>query len=145
MINSGYHFTFSHQVLPAILRSGANMLFSMQENRDRKQAIINLFDDVCKSQGFTVSDQEKAEIFVELIKLSGYPTILITMPQPTMVTQAYLICIVLTADDKIRYFTLEAADGSEPFLCELADGSHMNYGPVDKKQFIARLSEVISK
>ena len=139
-----YHYTSTHQILPAILRSGTKMLFSMRANKDRARAIMNLFDDVCGALEVIVSDQEKAEISVDHINLAKYPTILITMPQPTMPTHAHLIAIVLTTENESRYFLLEeAAEGPDPFLCELADGKHLNYGQVSSREFLAKIANIL--
>ena len=145
MIEAGNHFTFSHQALPTIVNSGPNKLFSMMVRGDKKGVIIDLLEAVCKYHGYPLDDQILSEIHVDLFKIGRIPIILIKMPQPSQAAQAHFIAIVLVQDGMARYFTLEAGAGDPgTFLCELQDGKHMNYGSVDKEDFIIRISEVIS-
>ena len=58
------------------------------------------------------------------------------------IAQNVFIFLVHTADNKLRFFTVET---SFPFaLCEYVGGSHCNYGQVELKDVPKRIKEVLN-
>jgi len=86
-----------------------------------------------------------SDLTVHPLRIAGYPSVVIEMPQPHGSTRAFYVAAVLLGEavvgasgpacEPLRYFTLElGSSGSDPaqgrtVLCEWTSvGSHINYG-----------------
>lgn len=106
-----------------------------------------------------MDDIDPSELKITIRKVRGCPAIIVKMPTPIAVTEAYFVGILPTESQEcaeapeeiaFRYFTLEYGsrmDGtSRTVLCAWAGDNHFNLGdgpPPTLEAFIAALDERI--
>ena len=158
-----HHNEFAHRALRGICMTDPCRFFlTVAKPETRASFFDEVWQEVCrmyaegKQPTFSMAD-----VTVAVKRVGDYPVLLITMPRPEFITQAYMVAIVLKirfeelkttlvnalmngksqARPEVRYFVLES--GSPPgrtVLCEWdAAGEHQNYGdgpPPDPEEFL---------
>jgi hypothetical protein len=140
-----HHYDFGHVVLREICSLNPMAFFQVLATPGKDDFLENLWRITCNrcdEQGPTTFSLK--DVAIDTVKIDDYPVILVTMPRPTVMTEAFYIAVVLlTPMDRIvggnipekpsfGYYTLElgiAPNGSEyTMLCSWVDGKHINYG-----------------
>ena len=121
----GRHYGFAHGVLRSLVRTKGGGVFRLLRegatNGSAQHALTAMWNDMEAAPG---------EEYPEPPRLAGIESgVLVHMPAPEAVTEAYMVAIVESGDD-VRYFTLEKGLVSA-MLCEWADGTHVNMGVCD--------------
>lgn len=140
-----HHYDFGHVVLREMCSYNPMTFFQVLASPGKEEFLEKLWRVTCErcdEQGPALFSYK--DVVVDALMLEEYPTILVTMPPPTVMTEAFYIAIVLmTPMDQIaagnipeqpvfRYYTLELGIGPEgskyTVLCEWDGGKHQSYG-----------------
>ena len=138
-----HHFVFAHVALRQACVERSWGFFAVMASAFKDRFLQDLWREVCAqcdAQGPPLCDITKAD--VTTCRLNNYPCVVVTMPPPSEMGEAYLVAVILKVQvtDEIRpdqpavdYFTLEKGtclDGTpRTVLCRwTADNSHVNYG-----------------
>ncbi len=138
-----HHYVLAHIALRQACFSDPLGFFALVANGQGPALVGSVWEEVCRNcdqdgeAGFSAKDVQ-----LETTGVGAYPAILVKMPEPQSVAEAYLLCLVLqmSADDlerpgatpTLRYFTLEKAmgpGGTGAVLCAWTEEGHVNYGP----------------
>ena len=136
------HYWFAHRVVRDACQQNPIQFFAGFSGirSDNQYKLIQWMLDLTESlagEPVTVLSFENLDVITDLI--ADCPSIIITMPPPLAITEAYMIGVVLTGeaeektqDESFRYFTLELgqnADGNlRTVICEWTDEAHLNFG-----------------
>jgi hypothetical protein len=157
-----HHYDFGHVVLREMCSHNPMAFFQVMATPGKDDFLANLWRITCErcdAQGpasFSYKD-----VAVDPARIDDYPVILVTMPRPKVMTEAFYIAVVLlTPIEQIvagnipekpsfGYYTLElgiAPDESEyTMLCSWIDGKHINLGEGPEAELSAFLQAVSEK
>ena len=144
-----HHYVLAHVALKQMAFANPYGFFAVMASPQRQKFLDDLWRQVCENcdqEG--VSRISPRDITIHTTKIGEFPTLLIEMPQPYFMTEAYMVCVVLKiplgdlpqqpADPEIRYFTLDKGlrfeTGSDrppadrTVLCAWDGETHINYG-----------------
>jgi len=156
-----HHYDFGHVILREMCSHNPMAFFQVLASPGKDEFLERLWRiacDRCDEKG-PVSFAP-ADVAIDATRIDDYPVILVTMPRPKVMTEAFYIAVVLltpmeqivagTIREKpeFGYYTLElgiAPDGSEyTLLCSWVDGRHVNFGSgpeADPAAFLEAVSE----
>ncbi len=156
-----HHYEFAHRALREICMSDPCRFFvTVAKPETRASFFDEVWQEVCrmyaegKQPTFSMAD-----VKVEVKRVGDYPVLLITMPRPEFITQAYMVAIVLKIRfeelkttlvnalmngagqprPEVRYFVLEEGTGRTVLCAWDTAGEHINYGdgpPPDPEEFL---------
>jgi hypothetical protein len=158
---SRHHYDFVHVVLREACSFNPMAFFQVLASPGKEDFLENLWDVACKRcDGTGPAWFSCKEVAIDSLMLEDYPTILVTMPLPRVMTEAFFVAIVLlTPMDQIvagtipeqpsfGYYTLELGigpnDNKYTLLCAWEDDKHLCFGngPVaDPTAFLQAVSE----
>jgi hypothetical protein len=138
-----HHYAFVHNCMRVMCEEDTATFFSVMASPKQRDFIKTMWDMVCEACDAEATTELTADdIGVETLRIRDCPTILVHMPEPRGITEAHMVCIILTTpleEDfdpdqmEFRYFTLEygwAERGkTSPVLCEWTKDAHHNFGP----------------
>lgn len=126
-------YIFEHRQLPSFFFEGKGEF--MAALLDDNGILFRIMDDLCEQLG--VENYYPAESFtVNPLKLTeDILALQLVFPNPEWVPNCFCAYCIFNMDFSLaRYFTVEY-DAGQPegkaFICEWADGAHMNYGVHD--------------
>jgi hypothetical protein len=158
---SRHHYDFGHVVLREACSFNPMAFFQVLASPGREDFLENLWKIACKRcDGKGTAWFSPEEVAIESLMLGNYPTILVTMPLPRVMTEAFYVAIVLlTPMDQIvagaipeqppfGYYTLELGIGPDDsrytLLCAWEDGKHSSFGngpDADPAAFLQAVAE----
>jgi hypothetical protein len=140
-----HHYDFGHVILREICSHNPMAFFQVLASPGKNEFLEHLWRIACErcdEQGPAPFSHK--DVVIDAVRIEEYPVILVTMPRPTVPTEAFYIAVVLlTSMDRIvagdipekpsfGYYTLElgiAPDEREyTMLCSWVDGKHVNFG-----------------
>jgi hypothetical protein len=140
-----HHYLFAHRELPsAAFRFGADFVAGIGEGRIGLAKAWELIGESFPEEERLPAD----ELAIELHTLGTHDVVLVSLPPPAGQAEAHFVAIA--AADRLRYFTLEAAesplDGRRyTVLGEWTeDHTHVNFGPgpePDKALFLTAVGD----
>jgi hypothetical protein len=154
-----HHYLFAHRFVRAACAADPLRFFAIMASNEQAQFINHIWRLVCKQlDGREADDFKMSDIRVSPTRLRNYPAVIITMPEPRALAEAYFVVIVLffeiDADNSkleeppFRYFTLECGmnlDGTDrTVLCEWNKEGHVNFGDGPKPE-IGELLDAIKQ
>ncbi len=158
-----HHYELAHMALREICFHDPYGFFDLIGSDGRAPFLTSLWGEICKNcdaQGaanFTIAD-----VTVDTFRIGDFPAILIHMPPPGFVTEAYLVCIVLKIPlamlehsppgPEVGYFVLEKGEqlgnnGDRTVFCAWDKDIHRNYGdgpPPEPAAMIAAVEEMLN-
>jgi hypothetical protein len=157
-----HHYFLAKVALRVAFFRNPLAVFASLDSNLRQQSLEGLWEIVsqnCDSLGparFGIDD-----LAITSLPIKGFPTLLIQMPEPTEVAEAYFVAMVLLTPisalspakpSEGAYYLLERADpsaGCPTMVCGYtADGAHLNYGPGPKPtqaKFIRVLERMVAR
>lgn len=115
------HYVFAHRAIPQIVAAHGERFVEDMRGPHAASLLARLWDEIGGEP------MDAPTVAVKELK-GGAPFVLITMPEPENTPEAYYVGVV-----DGRCFTLErgvtTTGETQTFLCEWADGKHVNYGP----------------
>lgn len=161
---SRHHYDFGHVVLREMCSHNPMAFIQVLASHDKEGLLENLWRITCERCDKTGPAWfSYKDVVIESLMLENYPTILVTMPPPRVMTEAFYIAIVLlTPMDQIAagnipeqpaigYYTLElgiSPTGSRyTVLCAWDDGKHVSYGDgpeAEPSSFLQAVSEKLT-
>lgn len=130
------HYEFAHKAVPQLMLRRPEWLFDHEDVEGLRIALGFAYGLVC--QRFGEAQFAFEDIGVEERNVAGHRAVLITMPTPTDMCEAYYTCAVLLDPGeegalRAAYFTLEyGQNGDKPpyaVVCSWrAGGQHCNHG-----------------
>lgn len=140
---SPHHYVFAHVALRQACFANPVRFFALMASPYRQEFLDGLWQQIC-----AVCDQDgKAQfslkdVSIQMGRIGEYPAIVVQMPTPRHVPEAYMVCIVLKVpiedleseipDAQVRYFTLEKgvniSGGDRTVLCAWEGEKHINFG-----------------
>jgi hypothetical protein len=159
-----HHYDFGHVVLREMCSHNPMAFFQVMATPgigkdDFLEKLWRITRDRCDAKG-PASFSHK-DVAVDPARIDDYPVILVTMPRPKVMTEAFYIAVVLlTPIEQIvagnvpekplfGYYTLElgiAPDESEyTMLCSWVEGRHINFGEGPEAEPAAFLQAVAEK
>lgn len=138
-----HHYIFAHVALRQVCLTNPIGFFALMASPNRQKFLNDLWEQICQN-----CDQEgnaqfsPKDIKIETFTIGEYPAVIVQMPTPQKITEAYMLCIVLKVplselkqemdNIQIRYFTLEKGINvlgeDQTFLCAWDGEMHVNYG-----------------
>jgi hypothetical protein len=156
-----HHYDLGHVILREMCSHNPMAFFQVLASPGKDDFLEQLWRiacDRCDEQGPVTFSH--TDVAIDPTRIDEYPVILVTMPRPKVMTEAFYIAVVLlTPMDQIMggiiqgkpeigYYTLElgiAPDESEyTMLCSWVDGKHVNFGEgpeADPAVFLQAVSE----
>lgn len=159
-----HHYQFAHHALRSFAFENPLaflMLLASPEAQEFLSTLMAYVLEECKKTK-PQPDLPIEDVALHKGRVGGYPCVVVEMPRPKAITEAFFVAAVLLADldnlpdnpknVELRYFTLEkgATFGGGPptVLCEwTSDHRHLNYGdgPAPRlEMFVQALEELIS-
>lgn len=155
-----HHYILGHIALREICADDPVSFFCLMNAPERDEFLDGVWRQIrdnCDVDGkapFDITDVD-----FKYCTVQDYPTVLITMPEPEGMTEAYFVAMILKIDidadefpenPEFQYFTLEKGsemDGTDrTVMCEwTADGKHMNYGDGPPPDIDFFVEEVIGR
>lgn len=133
------HYWFAHRVVRDICKQNPSRFF-MRMNEETRFILLNLMIDSTEDiTGEPAKNFLSEDLDVITRQIADCPSVIITMPEPLAVTEAYMVAVVFTKeegdetqDESFRYFTLELSQSFDGDLrtvfCEWTDDAHLNFG-----------------
>lgn len=160
-----HHYDFGHIVLREACSLNPMAFCQVLASPGKEDFLENLWRVACeRCDGQGPARFSSKEVAINSLLLENYPTILVTMPLPQVMTEAYYIAIVLlTPMDQIvagaipeqpsfGYYTLELGIGPNgdryTVLCAWDGGKHISFGDgpdADPTAFLQAVSEKIAE
>ena len=108
---------------------------------------VNLLFAVCNQMPYSPPPHSLFCTHVVVAEdLDGLPAIVFDFAyNPNSIAQNVFVFLVMTKEEKIRFFTVETSVGKSFMLCEYTGSSHCNYGKVDLKNALTRIKEVLNE
>ncbi len=140
------HYIFAHEALRGVCRDDPLRFFTLMSSSSQRELVEGLWAFVGKHLGPQASPElDPGEIAVQTSRVRGFPMILVRMPPPVAIAEAYFVALVLLVDQEtlarkdaptsevtVRYFTLERALSEDrearTLLCEWTELGHLSYG-----------------
>lgn len=142
------HYLFAHVAMRDMAFQYPVEIIAALASKDADALLADQWNSVaqaCSEQGDDDRPVDESAVEVHRLRIGGYMSAVIEMPQPEGPTEAYFTAIVLCVDLEakgktkedivVRYFTLEKCakispdDSEQTALCEwTADGTHLNHG-----------------
>lgn len=151
------HYTFAHYALRMVAMDRPLLFFAEMASpqaTDFLAAVLKMVEEDCQERGESLGFSA-ADLKVETGRLVNHPLVVIEMPPPLAMTEAYYIGIVLLVDvdhdgplsekPPLRYFTLEQTLGEDvtpqALLCEWSNSAHMQCGecPISFDDFVRQI------
>lgn len=140
-----HHYSFAHEALYQICLNDTEDFFDAIYSEDQKDFLAWIWELVIEHCGDPPDSIDMTELKVTTCNIENLPAIVIEMPTPIAITEAYAVGIVLLPKTKgkrrmsprFRYFTLELSfslfnepeDKPSTVLGEWRDKDvHINYG-----------------
>lgn len=156
-----HHYVLAHIALRKICLQDPMMFFGTLASEHKDEFLNDIWKQVrehCDPKGeatFDISD-----VGFATCSIRDYPTIVVAMPEPTGLGEAYFAAIVLKIEldaaeppekPEILYFTLEKGvhldQSDRTVMCGwTADDSHLNYGEgpsPDPDEFVAAIEKLL--
>jgi hypothetical protein len=158
-----HHYDFGHVVLREACSFNPMAFFQVLASPGKEDFLEELWRATCERcdrkgpARFSSND-----VAIDSVMLDNYPTILVTMPPPQVMTEAFYVAIVLlTPMDRIvagdipehpsfGYYTLELGiapnESRYTVLCAWEEGRHASFGngpPPEPTPFLQAVSEKI--
>jgi hypothetical protein len=160
---SRHHYDFAHVVLREACSINPMAFFQVLASPGKEEFLENLWRASReRCNGTAPAWFSSREIAIDSLMLENYPTILVTMPSPRVMTEAFYVAIVLlTPMDQIMagtipeqpdfgYYTLELGiapnEGRYTVLCAWKNGQHLSFGngpDADPTSFLQAVSEKV--
>ena len=136
-----HHYDFAHHALRWAYRQYPKDFFSVVGSPSQAKFEAWLWRETEERIGRPMADIDPSELEITIRTVRGCPAIIVKMPTPIAVTEAYFVGILPTESQEcaevpeeiaFRYFTLEYGsnlDGtSRTVLCEWVGENHINFG-----------------
>lgn len=163
---SPHHYQLVHHALRQIAQETPTFFFGVMASPDRPRFLQSLWERVCEhladekhgEPGFSIE-----EVNIHLLKIRDFPTVIVEMPTPRKMTEAYFAAAVLLHPLSapgpepetltVRFITLELSFHHETgaaftFLCEWQQGrTHSNYGygpPPELPAFLMAVEQLLT-
>jgi len=139
-----HHYVFAHVALRQLAFVDPYRFFEAMAPSQQQSFLKGLWEQVCQncdehgSAPFAPGDIE-----VQITRIHDFPAVLVKMPKPNYICEAYMICVVVKVpigdmerkpdNPEVRYFTLEKGvsfgkNTERTVLCEWSGALHNNYG-----------------
>ncbi len=132
------HYVFAHQALRGLCRDDPRGFFSVMASEGRRELVDGLWALIGRRLGATPTPGLARDVAVHTSTLRGAPLVLVRMPAPVSLEEAYFVAVVLLNDGAsggepvFRYFTLELGLGRDgaprTVLGEWVGEVHSSYG-----------------
>lgn len=155
---SHHHYVLAHVALRTICLQNPYAFFGVMASPERDDFLQSVWQMVrrnCDPEGPPSFDI--ADVGITTCRIRDFPAIIVTMPPPADVPEAYFVGMVLKVDGKkkdppahpeVAYLTLERGiqmDGAErTVLCGWSGDAHYNYGespPATEADFIRAIEK----
>ena len=136
------HYVFAHIALRHIALAEPLQFLAMAASPNANNFLASVMQDVEEQLGRKASFNSSA-LTVHRIHINNFPCVIIELPDPSKVAEAYMVAFVVLVDTTQeemlesstvtgRYFTLEKCftldNESRPVLAEWDEERHSNYG-----------------
>jgi hypothetical protein len=158
-----HHYDFGQVVLREACSFNPMAFFQVLASPGKEEFLESLWRVTCeRCDGKGPARFSSTDVAVDSLMLEKYPTILVTMPPPRVMTEAFYIAVVLLVPmDRIvagdipeqpafGYYTLELGiapnDSRYTVLCAWVDGKHTSFGngpDADPPAFLQAVSEKV--
>lgn len=146
-----HHYTFAHRILPTLFFRNPQQLCEYLTPSFGVDYLKLHWDSISRRIGSETPPSTGLACEAHRLE-DGTTIIVVTMPSPVAVTEAYYIALVYRTEPALtRYFTLEFGISFNPsitnprVLCEWTGETHNNYGSQNAPDQAAFLKLVIEK
>ena len=135
-----HHSYFAHTALREIVQNEPMPFFSAMVSLEQDYVLQDIWQQVrekCDKEGMPTMDISQVECLT--CKVHDYPAVILSMPEPTIIGEAFYIAVVLLEND-VGYYTLNlAVNNDDPVLCKWYGDERKVLGEVPE----ARLEDFI--
>ena len=139
------HYVFAHIFLRQLVLDAPWQFFGMMASPGAEKILISIWNNVrawLEKTGKPVDASSPDGLVATPTRIGGFPAVLVTLPKPIGVTEAYFIAVVMKTLEMPRdmkekgpvsYYALEhghslATQSDRTVLTEWKDGTHLNFG-----------------
>jgi hypothetical protein len=139
-----HHYVLAHIALRRACLADPYTFFEVMASPERHDFLDDLWKRICVNCDEDGHAQfSSRDVKITTTRIKQYPAVLLQMPTPYFMAEAYMVCIVLKIpfeemqqrkdNPQIQYFTLEkgmnAGTGEDrTVLCEWKGECHLNHG-----------------
>lgn len=131
------HYQLAHVALRSVALQDPLSFMSLMASEKAFAVLASLLEQVAEHCADEEPTFDADDLTLHRVRVLGSPCLVVEMPQATAPAEAHFVAAWLAMNDgpetaQLRYFTLEAAEDSNPASTVLgewdSEGKHLNYG-----------------